>query len=121
LPDHALNHKGYSVGSSGREVIARSKSVGPRAPNLNAFAERWVESIKTECLDHFIVFGEGHLRYLISEYLVHFLDERPHQSKDNLPLAGILPAKWEEGISSTQVECRERLGGLLKHYSRQAA
>lgn len=62
--------------------------VGPSAPNLNAFAERFVLSIKAECLDHFIVFGEAHLRYLMQENLTHYLTERPHQSKDNKPLTG---------------------------------
>jgi transposase InsO family protein len=69
---------------TGTEVIR----VGPRAPNLNAYAERWVLSIKSECLDHFVVFGEKHLRYLIDQYVAHYLTERPHQGKDNLPLTG---------------------------------
>jgi putative transposase len=46
--------------------------VGLRAPNLNAYAERWVQSAKQECLDHFVVFGEGHLRHLVSEYADYY-------------------------------------------------
>jgi putative transposase len=91
--------------------------VGPAAPNLNAHAERWVLSIKSECLDHFIVFGEDHLRHLVDEYLKHYLDERPHQGVSNAPLIighGDPPTDGE-------VVCNERLGGLLKHYQRQAA
>jgi putative transposase len=57
--------------SEGMEVI----QVGPRAPNMNAYAERWVQAIKQECLDHFIVFGERHLNHLVREYVV-FHDEQ---------------------------------------------
>jgi putative transposase len=45
------------------------KRVGPRAPNLNAYAERWVQTLRQECLDHFVVLGEGHLRHVLREYL----------------------------------------------------
>ena len=48
------------------------KKVGPFAPNLNAFAERWVLSIRVECLNHFIVFGENHLRHLVTSYLAYY-------------------------------------------------
>lgn len=59
--------------------------VGPCAPNLNAFAERWVQSIKHECLDHFVVFGEAHL-HIVSEYLDYYNRLRPHQRKDKLAI-----------------------------------
>jgi putative transposase len=91
--------------------------VGPSAPNLNAHAERWVLSIKSECLDHFVVFGEGHLSYLIDEYLAHYSMERPHQGMGNLPLAITSGNPQTEG----EVFCHERLGGLLRHYERKAA
>lgn len=91
--------------------------VGPAAPNLNAHAERWVLSIKSECLDHFIVFGEDHLRLLVDEYLKHYLQERPHQGVANVPLRPYEGEPPTEG----EVVCHERLGGLLKHYQRQAA
>ena len=91
--------------------------VGPAAPNLNAHAERWVLSIKSECLDHFIVFGEDHLRHLVDEYLKYYLEVRPHQGVGNVPL------KTHKGEPATdgKVVCHERLGGVLKHYGRQAA
>ena len=57
--------------------------IAHRAPNQNAFVERWVQSIKHECLDHFIVFGEDHYNHLISEYVEHYSTERPHQGLDN--------------------------------------
>ena len=91
--------------------------VGPVAPNLNAFAERWVLSIKCECLDHFVVFGEDHLRLLIDEYLKYYLEERPHQGVENVPWKPFEADSTAEG----EIVCPERLGGLLKHYQRQAA
>lgn len=95
---------------------AEGVKVGPRAPNLNAHAERWVQSIKREALDHFIVFGENHLRHLVNEYLAHYNSERPHQGVGNLPLRE-LPQPPDEG----DIICFERLGGRLKHYERKAA
>jgi putative transposase len=91
--------------------------VGPHAPNLNAFAERWVLSIKQECLNHFIVFGEKHLRYLVSEYVAHYNRERPHQGKDNRPLSQAAEPTVVP-LPVGEVVCEERLGGLLRHYRR---
>jgi putative transposase len=68
------------------------KRVGPRAPNLNPHAERFVLSIKQECLDHFIVFGEDHLRHILSTYVDSYYNQvRPHQGKDNQLLAIVKP------------------------------
>jgi putative transposase len=99
--------------AEGMEVV----TVGPAAPNLNAHAERFVLTMKSECLDHFIVFGEDHFRYLIKEQLEHYHLERPHQGIGNTPIA---PVATPPPIQS-EIHCRERLGGLLKHYHRQAA
>jgi putative transposase len=97
------------------------KAVGPRAPNLNAYAERWVGSIRRECLDHFVVFGEEHLRHLVNEYVDWYNDCRPHQGVGNRPLSVVAaPEPWEE-VAEAEILCAERLGGLLKHYDRRAA
>ena len=98
----------------------KSNRVAYRAPNLNAFIERWVQSIEVECLDHFIVFGERHLNYLVAEYVRHFLTERPHQSLGNAPLDE-LPAPPDDVPATADVRCERSLGGLLKHYHRAAA
>jgi len=102
--------------SEGLEV----KRVGPMAPNMNAYAERWVQTLKSECLDHFVVLGEAHLRYIVSEFVTHYLEERPHQAKDNLPLVGESPPETVDVIRCEELVCRKRLGGLLKSYSRKA-
>ena len=99
------------------------KRVGPRAPDLNAYAERFVQTLKLECLDHFAILGDLHLRHLANEFLAHYHDERPHQGIGNVPL-GDNPVSAEEPSVMhpfpAKIDCRERLGGLLKHYSRAA-
>jgi putative transposase len=94
--------------------------VGPLAPNRNAYAERWVQRIKHECLDHFAVFGTDHLRHLISEYLAHYHAERPHQGLGNRPPTGPPPPDTAKTPTAGDVVCAERLGGLLRHYHRAA-
>src|SRR4030095_304534 len=89
-----------------------------RSPNLNAYAERWVRSIKEECLSKLILFGEASLRRVVSEHLEHYHRERNHQGKGNLLL---FPEPMSREPRATGgVDCRERLGGLLKYYSRAA-
>jgi putative transposase len=95
--------------------------VGPLAPNLNAHAERFVLTVQSECLDHFVVFGEAHLRYLLSEFLEHYHEERPHQGRGNQPLTGVAAPTDCRPPSRPEVGCRKRLGGLLRHYSRRVA
>jgi transposase InsO family protein len=85
-------------------------------PNLNAFAERFVESAKSECLDRMVLLGEGHLRAAVREFLHHYHEERPHQG-----LGNELIAPKTTAIGPGHVKCRERLGGLLKFYYREAA
>src|SRR5215469_4659355 len=88
-----------------------------RSPNLNARAERWVRSIKEECLSKLILFGEKSLQRVVSNYLAHYHQERNHQGKGNLLL---FPVAVAEASSRSAIRCRERLGGLLKYYSRIA-
>jgi putative transposase len=95
--------------------------VGPVAPNLNAYAERWVQSLRQECLDHFLICGENHLRHVLREYLEHYNQERPHQARGNVPLPDADTGEPRTlKFPSGEVRCRERLGGLLRHYRRAA-
>ena len=88
-----------------------------RSSNLNAFAERWVRSVKEECLSKLILFGEGSLRRALTEFVEHYHSERNHQGKGNVVL---FPTNPQPLDSEGSVECRQRLGGLLKHYARAA-
>jgi transposase InsO family protein len=90
----------------------------PRSPWLNAFAERWIQSVKTEVLSQMILFGERSLHHALSEYIAHYRTERPHQGKGNVIL---FPAAKVEPDLNSPIECRERLGGLLSYYHRKAA
>ena len=90
----------------------------PRSPNLHAYAERWVRSVKDEALSRLILFGEASLRHALAQYLEHFHHERNHQGKSNVLL---LPTVSQDTERQGPMQCRERLGGLLKYYARQAA
>jgi hypothetical protein len=94
----------------------------PRSPNLNAFAERIVRSIKEECLDQLILFGEASLQRALDNYIEHYHHERPHQGKENIILFPAEPTLEKSNPTRAgPVECRRRLGGLLKFYHLKAA
>ena len=80
-----------------------------------------MQRIKRECLDHFLVLGERHLRHLMREYLSHYHDERPHQGLGNRPPNQGEPAAEVPRFDIDEIVCKERLGGLLRHYERRAA
>jgi putative transposase len=90
----------------------------PRSPHLNAFAERFVRSVKEETLSRFILFGENALRHVLNAYIAHYHEERPHQGKGNVIL---FPSTHTDQKPEGPIRCRERLGGLLKYYHRKAA
>jgi putative transposase len=83
----------------------------PHSPNLNAYAERFVRSIKEECLSRIVPIGERHLRHAIEEYAAHYHLERNHQGIGNLLIDGEAEPEPVE-----RVRCHERLGGLLRSY-----
>jgi len=85
----------------------------PRSPNLNAYAERWVRSVKEECLSRLILCGEASLRHALTQYVEHFHHERTHQGKSNVLL---FPTVNQDPAREGAIRCRERLGGLLKYY-----
>jgi transposase InsO family protein len=87
-----------------------------RAPNANAFAERFVRSIKDECLSRMILFGESSLHRAVREFVEHYHSERPHQGLGN----EVIDRSSSRPVFGSEVRCEERLGGLLRHY-RQAA
>ena len=95
----------------------RTLSLPARSPNLNAYAERWVRSVKDECLSKIILFGDRSLRRAVSEYVAHYHTERNHEGKSNV----LLFPDVTEMRGSRPVRCRERLGGLLRYYHQEAA
>lgn len=89
----------------------------PRSPNLNAYAERFVGSIKSECVNRLIFFGEASLRRAIREYMTHYHRERNHQGLGNKLIA----ANDAEFAGNAAIDRRSRLGGMLNYYYREAA
>ena len=93
-----------------------------RAPNTNAYVERFIQSVQVECLDHFLVFGEKHLDYLVREYVEHYHTERPHQGLGNRRIGEKAEcASSCEAPPDFEVQRKDRLGGLLQHYQRRVA
>ena len=88
-----------------------------RSPNLNAYAERFVRSIRSECLAQIIPLGERHLRKAVKEYTRHYHFERNHQGLNN----ELIEKPSDEPNIGLAVECQGRLGGVLKYYYRRAA
>ena len=98
-----------------REAGIRVVQTPLQAPNANAFAERFVRSIKEECLDRMIPLGERHFRRAIAEFVAHDHHERKHQGLENQLIER--PA-FERGEG--RIRRRPRLGGLLNYYQRAA-
>ncbi len=119
-----LIHDRDSKFSEAFRAIIKAGGVEPirlpaRSPNLNAFSERWVRSVKEACLSKLVLFSERSLRMALTEYVTHFHEERNHQGKGNVLL--FPPKDLDEHPQQDEVESRERLGGLLKYYYRKAA
>ena len=93
----------------------------PRSPNLNAFSERFVLSLKSECLDKLVPLGERHLRFAISEFVEHYHLERNHQGLDNRLITAIAAPVNDNADPASPIARRERLGGLLSYNYRVAA
>ncbi|HSX78139.1 MAG TPA: integrase core domain-containing protein [Candidatus Saccharimonadia bacterium] len=90
----------------------------PRSPHLNAYAERWVRSVKEECLSRLLLCGAASLRPALTPYVDHFHHERNHQGKGTMLL---FPTVNADADYQGPLHCRQRLGGLLKYYAREAA
>jgi len=103
-----------------RDILVREGihlvQLPPRSPNLNAFAERFVRSIKSECLNRMIFFGQASLQHAIRHFMAHYQTERNHQGLANQLLQPDLLTE-----PSRPVQRRQRLGGMLNYYCRAAA
>ena len=83
----------------------------------NAHIERYMRSMKSECLDKMIFFGEKSLRRALTEFTEHYHEERNHQGLEN----NLIHPGEEVGYNSGDIQCRDRLGGMLRYYHRDAA
>jgi transposase InsO family protein len=98
-----------------RDAGIRVVLIPERAPNANAYAERFVRSIREECLDRLIPIGERHFRRAVAEYVAHYHGERNHQGLDNRLISGPPVIRVR-----SRVRRHPRLGGLLNFYERAA-
>jgi putative transposase len=100
-----------------RDAGVQSVKLPARSPNLNAYAERFVRSIKESCLERLILFGESALRTAVQNFVCHYHRERNHQGLENRPIQ----PETEHLANTGAVQRRERLGGMLNYYYRTAA
>jgi putative transposase len=126
--DGFLNDKRYLIMDrdtkfceSFRSILRQSEVepviLPPKSPNLNSQLERYFGSLKSECLRRMIFFGEASLRAAVREYIAHYHGERNHQGLNNR----LIDPGEDVGQTDGDVECHERLGGLLRYYHRTAA
>src|SRR5437867_919077 len=95
----------------------RAVRLPPRSPNLNAHLERFWRSLREECLGRMIFFGASALRRAVGEFVIHYHAERNHQGLFNR----IIEPSDQVGRETGQIQCRQRLGGMLRYYYRAAA
>ncbi len=97
--------------AEGIEIIV----IPPQAPNANAYVERWVRTVREECLDHLLIFGEQHLRRVLKEYVAYYNNARPHQGlEQQAPIPFPLP------LPEGAIHRHDVLDGLIHHYYREA-
>ena len=88
-----------------------------RSPRANSFAERYVGTLRRECLDHLLIYGERHLRQILAEYSRHYNEHRPHQSREQRPP---LHEPGQTIDVTARIKRRQVVHGLISEYSRAA-
>jgi putative transposase len=92
----------------------------PKAPRANAYAERWVRTVRRECLDRILIYGPRHPMTVLGEYVTHYNDHRPHQGRNQRPPTADDPPAAVTDLSAARVERRKILNGLTNEYSQAA-
>ncbi len=117
---HYLIHDRDTKFSSAFDTVFQTEGIERvrtpfRAPEANAFAERWVRSVREECLDHLLILNQRHLKRVLTKYVDYYNHARPHHGlAQNIPIA---PEFSQQG----SIHCRKVLGGVLRDYYRKAA
>jgi transposase InsO family protein len=91
-----------------------------RSPRANAFAERFVRTVRRECLDHVLIYGRRHLERVLGAYVAHYMAERPHRGLGLAVPASDRTPQQVRGTTHAPVERRDVLGGLIHEYRRAA-
>jgi putative transposase len=110
-----------------RQFVAALKANGIRSnalpiasPNLNGRVERFVQTIKHECLFRFILFGQKHVDHIVREWVTYYNTVRSHTQRENLPPLSTAPPSVCK-VNRHQIVVRSYVGGLVKSFERQAA
>ena len=124
-PEYVMRDNDTKFTAQFDEVIkssgAKVKRNTPRSPNLRAHVERFIQTMKFECLDKFVIVAERHLNYICREWRLYYNGERPHEARGHLPPGCESPPESQATIKLGDIVCNTRFGGLLKSYSRRAA
>jgi putative transposase len=120
-PLRFLIHDHDSKFTSGFDTVFEAERIALihtpfHAPNAIAIAERWIRSVREECLDHLIILDARHLRRVLKEHACYYNEARPHQG-----LVQTTPIPFERPVSDGAVRCRDILGGIIHDYYREAA
>jgi putative transposase len=111
-----IHDQGTAFCKAFRETLAgggvKTVRLPRRSPDLNAYAERWVRTIKENCLDQMILIGESSLQRVVAEYVEHYNTERAHQSLENK----IIELRFDVICTEGEIQCDSRLGGILNYY-----
>ena len=102
------------------ERSVRTNSLPKASPNLNGRCERFIGTLRWECLDKFIVFGKRHLDYLVGEFMEYYNNHRSHMERDWLPPVREEPEEVDT-LKLDQIEVKSYVGGLVKSFERKAA
>jgi putative transposase len=118
---HYVIHDRDTKFTASFDAVFVSEGIGvvltpPQAPNANAFAERWIRSVREECLDHLLIFSQRSLHRVLAEYIDYYNRARPHQG-----LAQQTPIPYTPGPPEGPIRHRTVLGGLICDYYREAA
>jgi putative transposase len=103
-----------------KSEVVKCVPIPAHSPNCNPHAERFVKTVRTECLHHFVIFGERYLRHLLKEFTEHYLMARYHQGIGS-QIIRPKPSPTNDNATPGKLRCRSRLGGLLNYYCREAA
>jgi putative transposase len=87
-----------------------------RAPNANAYAERWVRTVRADCLDHLLIFGRRHLERVLRVYVRHYNGHRPHRALGLTPPDGSVEVPTVVRPVDLDLRRRDLLGGLIHEY-----
>jgi putative transposase len=102
--------------SEGIEIVGSP----PQAPRANAYAKRWVRTVRRECLDRMLIYNPRHLLGVLGEFVVHYNEHRPHQGRDQRSPDAVAPSPAVIDLASVRVGRRKILNGLISEYSQAA-